>query len=288
MKSKISKYLNDDGFWLAGIATGLMLLYMSLTLQLEDSDRISVNILACGSISFLIWEKRHTLRLNSGILAKFLGSILICLSALKSISIFWFESGLIRVLLLCSALGIALLASGFKDVKQYWREFIIIFILAIPEGIISSQIERLINLNLLTAKIGTLFLWYIGLEVSRQGVNIILPTGAVEVYTACSGLDSIILLFRLSIIYLLIFPTSFSRTILVLLSAISLGYLVNGFRVALMALLVAFSNHKSFEYWHTGDGSQIFSLIAVLAFALSCSFLSQTNEKKSNYKIPTP
>ena len=48
----------------------------------------------------------------------------------------------------------------------------------------------------------------------------------------------------------------------------ALFFLVNGVRVALMAVLVALSDGEAFEYWHLGDGSLIFSAIAVFSLAL--------------------
>lgn len=283
---KLSKFftinlLGDIKPWLLGIAITLVGLYISLTWQLtEDIDRLSISVLAWGAILFLVWSKRNSLKLESGITASLLGTVLIALVLLKSFSFFWFESDLIRVFPIAIALGLALLASGFKGLRQYWREFLIISILAIPEGLLLDPIENLFHVSLLTAKVGTFVLWRLGFEVQRQGVNIILPTGVVEVYPGCSGLGTMFLLFRLSILYLVIFPTTLARSILTPCLAVFLAYFVNGVRVALMAFLVAFSNQSAFKYWHTGDGSQIFSMIAVLAFGLFCNFLTQDCENE--------
>jgi exosortase/archaeosortase family protein len=40
-----------------------------------------------------------------------------------------------------------------------------------------------------------------------------------------------------------------------------------------MAILVAQQQMAAFDYWHEGDGSLVFSLIAVLLFGLFCWFL---------------
>jgi len=40
--------------------------------------------------------------------------------------------------------------------------------------------------------------------------------------------------------------------------AVLVAFVVNGVRVALMAILVAYSSQEAFEYWHTGTGSEIF------------------------------
>jgi exosortase/archaeosortase family protein len=51
-----------------------------------------------------------------------------------------------------------------------------------------------------------------------------------------------------------------------------LGFIVNGIRVALMAILVASSNKSAFTYWHGGDGSLIFAIISMVLFGIFCWF----------------
>nr|WP_293089917.1 archaeosortase/exosortase family protein [Moorena sp. SIO3H5] len=69
-------------------------------------------------------------------------------------------------------LGLGLLASGLKGLKQYWQHLTIFLCLAIPSGLPTL----LIDVSTLTAKFSGLLLWYSGFEVSRQGVYLILPT----------------------------------------------------------------------------------------------------------------
>lgn len=276
---QISEYLQNKRFWLLGLAVGLSILNLNLTWHLEDADRLSISLLAWCSILFIVWSKRESLQTKSGFTSKILGTLLICLVLFKSLTVFWFESGLIRILLIGSIVGIALVTSGIKGLDQYKQEFLILLVLLIPEGLISSFIENAVSINLFTAKLGTLILWYSGFEVTRQGLHIILPSGSVEVYAGCSGLSAMILLLRLSIIYLIIFRIRSVKAILAPFAGILIAYLVNGFRVALMAILVAFSNRDAFEYWHLGTGSQIFSFTSVLIFGLFCSFLVSPNDE---------
>jgi exosortase/archaeosortase family protein len=67
--------------------------------------------------------------------------------------------------------------------------------------------------------------------------------------------------------------------ILVPIVAVSLAFIVNGIRVAVMAVLSASSNEKAFDYWHLGEGSLIFSLLSVLSFGLFCLFLLRQQEE---------
>jgi cyanoexosortase A len=279
LKSLAPATLLQAKFWLLGIALSLIVLHISLTWKLgANLNQLSISILLWGAALSLLWHKRNSLTLESGLTSSFFGILLIVLVLLKSLSLFWYESSLLKVLPLAAALGVGLLATDFTGLKQFWREFVIVFLLVIPGGLLSSAVESLVQLNLLTAKIVAFFLWYCGFEVSRQGVNILLSTGSVEVRGGCSGFQSMFLLFRLAVLYLLMFPTNWVKTLLVPTAAVGIAFAVNVIRVALMALLVAFSNPESFEYWHKGTGSQIFSMIAVIAFGLLCSLLIQQDE----------
>jgi exosortase/archaeosortase family protein len=63
-----------------------------------------------------------------------------------------------------------------------------------------------------------------------------------------------------------LFPTNLLKKILLPVAAVFIGFILNGFRVALLAVLAG-SNQKMFEYWHA-DKSEVFSMMSVLIFAL--------------------
>ncbi|MBV8883024.1 MAG: archaeosortase/exosortase family protein [Chroococcidiopsidaceae cyanobacterium CP_BM_RX_35] len=64
----------------------------------------------------------------------------------------------------------------------------------------------------------------------------------------------------------MLFPTKPLKKILMPVVAILTGFIINGIRVAMLAILAG-SNQKMFEYWHTDKG-EIFSIVSVLIFAL--------------------
>ena len=184
---------------------------------------------------------------------------------------------------LISAIGLGLVASGFKGLKQYWQELLILFFLGVPQVTLLS----LIDISALTAKFAAFVLWYLGFKVSLQGVNINLPGGGVEVFSGCSGMESILHLWGLAVLFLVMFPTKGSKRILVPIVAVLLAFLINGVRVVLMALLAVSSNQQAFKYWHKGDGSLIFSMISVLLFGLFCLFMLRvdTGENEDSVEL---
>jgi exosortase/archaeosortase family protein len=75
------------------------------------------------------------------------------------------------------------------------------------------------------------------------------------------------------------------QKIVVPIIAVLIGFIVNAARVALMAVLVSLSQPEAFKYWHEGNGSVIFSMIAVFIFGLFCWFAilqEPQNKKKPN------
>jgi len=152
---------------------------------------------------------------------------------------------------------------------------------SLPTTAIGLLLDTYSSFSIATAKFSTILLWYLGFEVICQGVYIFLPTGGVEVNSFCSGVMPMLTLLQLALLFLLMFPTKLRDKILVLVASVTLAFLVNVIRVALMAVLVAFSNQTAFEYWHSGSGSQIFSVISMLAFGWFCQFIIQKNKSKS-------
>ncbi len=267
------KLIKNLPFLLLSLAAGSIALHLNLTWRSENNDLLSCSLLFWIAVSYLIWEKRDRLNFESDIFSSFFGLSLITLVLFKSMHLFG-DDVFLRISPFLSVLGLGLLASGFKGLKQYWQELLLFGFIAVPW----ESIYLFIDLSLLTAKFATFVLWLLGFEVSRQGVLVILPTGSIEVYDGCSGIRMIFQLLGIALIFVLIVADSWKQKIFLPILAIILGFVVNGVRVALMAILVALSDQEAFKYWHLGNGSLIFSLIAVMIFGLICVLL---NEKEN-------
>ncbi|MBW4450208.1 MAG: cyanoexosortase A [Spirirestis rafaelensis WJT71-NPBG6] len=268
--------LKNAQFWLLAIGAGLIAIHITLTCKANNPNLLSASFIFWAAVSSLVWEKRDTFKLESGMFSSFLGLSIIAIVLLKSASLKSLDGFLYLSPSIC-ALGLALLASGFKGLKQYRGELLALFFLAAPKLLPSS----LIDISPITAKFSAFILWYTGFEVARSGVNIYLPTGSIEVYMGCSGIELIFQMLGLALLFLLMFPLNYQQKILVPIVAATLAFIVNSVRVALMGILVAKRNEEAFKYWHEGDGSLIFSMIAVLLLGLFCWFLLGMNEPKN-------
>ncbi|KAM3115535.1 cyanoexosortase A [Phormidesmis sp. 146-33] len=259
--------LKNAKFWLLGIAATLTVLQLQLAWRSGHKELIEPSFLCWVAVWFLVWRNRSSLRLESGTAATSVGLLLIVWVLIRSAAVVEYDAFL-RFSPFVSALGLALLASGF-GVRQYWRELLILGFVAIP----STSLLSTIDLSPLTAEFATSVLWYLGYPVMQQGVNIVLPTGVVEVYEGCSGSQLILQLLTLTFLFLVVFPSRLISKLLIPLIAVLIGFVVNGIRVAIMAVLFANSNRPAFDYWHIGAGSQIFSIIAVILLGVFCYFL---------------
>ncbi|GAA6618951.1 cyanoexosortase A [Scytonema sp. NUACC26] len=274
------KQLRYPEFWLVAIGAGLITIHLTLSWKADNSNLLSNTILYWAAISSLVWDKRNSLNLKSEIFANIIGLSLIGVVLLKSASLTSFGVFLYLTPFII-ALSLALLASDFKGLNQYKGELLALFCLVAPKIIPLSLIN---GISSLTAKFAAFILWYTGSNVALSGNIIYLPTGSVEVFSGCSGVEQIFQMLGLSILFLLMFPQSKKQTILVPILATSLGFFVNGLRVVFMAILIAKQQQEAFKYWHDGDGSLVFSMISVLFFGLFCWFLIERNDtNKKDY-----
>ena len=267
------QYLQQPRYWLLAIAFTLITLHLGLLSQGDDSNLAGMSYLCWLAIASLVWEKRDDLKLESDPLSTFLGASTIVLVLLRSLSPAGYH---LRICPFLSLVGLCLLASGWQRLHHYWRELLIISLLILAA--IIALFLKSINLPTMTAQFSSFLLWILRFDVSREGVLLILPGGRVEVYGACSGIESIIQIFSIAVMFLLTMVWRRWKGIICIVVAVALGFIVNAARVALMAWLVNSSQMEAFHYWHGGDGSLIFSGITVFLFAAFYWFILLRNQ----------
>lgn len=273
------KYAQEPKYWLLAIAACLISLQLTLTSRTNDVDLFGTMFMFWGVVAFLIWEKQETIKLESGVFASFFGITIIALILLKSSSISGYDL-FIRIAPVLSGLSLGLLASGVKGLNQYWQELLILAYTIIPPGLIGVFVD----VSLLTAKASAFILHYVGFNVTRQGVYLRLPNGSIEVYHGCSGVNAILQLLGLALVFLLMFPTTRNQKIIVPIMAIVIAFFVNSARIALLAVIVSLSQPEAFKYWHEGNGSVVFSMISVAIFGLFCWFFILREEPQKEEK----
>ncbi|GBF81371.1 cyanoexosortase A [Aphanothece sacrum] len=279
------KSLQDPTSWVVALGIALAGLHLTIVDLSKELNLMSLSILAWLAIASMLWDKREDISFKSGVFSSFLGATLIVFMLLRSLS----SSGYhLTFFPLVSGVAMALIASGIKQIKQYWKELVILTILAATP--IFTSLLQLINLPTLTAKFSNASLWLLGFQSYREGIYLILPTGRVEVGEACSGIESILLMFFIAILFLFMIPLNRLQQIICVVLGVLLGFIINSIRVCILALLVAFSNKQSFDYWHGDDGSLIFALSSVFIFGIFCWLvyirpMTLTSESEENIDI---
>lgn len=254
-------------FLLLGIGSSLIAFHLTLISKATGNfnQMMLSGFFWCAILSGL-WHKRQTLNLTSNLGSTISGLFLILWMLIRSLLSHNYDDVLSFFSPFISAFGLALLASGFSGCKQYWRELSIVWILAFPLAILLGYVDRGLAITTIDAKLATFFLWYIGFEVTREGVQVILPTGAIEIYLGCSSLQAVISLAQLSLLVSLLFPLRVYQILVMLGGGVLIALSVNAVRLGLMAFLVANSDQSAFQYWHGSQGGQIFSTLSFVLF----------------------
>lgn len=267
-------------FWLISIATALVTLNMTLLWKLGDIAHFYMSVVFWFAVGSLLWDKQDILKQSDGksdLLARIAGTLLIAFILFQSAVVSSKYAPFLRIAPFLSGLGLGLIAVGFQDLKQYWRELVILFFHGIP-SVITSPLGGIITS--LTAKTAYYSLWYVGFNVTRDGNYVALPTGRVLVNEGCSGIEAMNYLLGLSVVCLLMFPTKQNKALIVGV-AVACGFIINVFRVAGMALLVASHRLDLFKYWHEGEGSLVVGMIAVILFGIFYQFMLKRDSKIS-------
>jgi cyanoexosortase A len=264
---RFSQALALPQFWLMAIGAGLAAIHLTLVARSGHDEMFSISLLYWVAVGSLLWQKHDDLDLHSSIFATGWGIFLVMIVLLRSQSLASFDLFL-RVAPLLSAIALALLASGVRGLKQYWQEFVVFSFLIPHSGVLSQAFD----VSKVTAEFATVLLWIAGFDVFRQGAYVSLPSGSVEVNPGCSGYGSMLQLLSIAVIYLLLFSTTRLQKWLLPIAAVLLGFMVNGIRVAIMAVLAS-KNVSAFEFWHNEEGSMVFSLLSVLLLSGLCYVL---------------
>ncbi len=280
-KNFVRSLVKSDRLWLGSSLVGMAILYLGLIWKTTgDVDQLTISMVFWGAIIWLLWRKRDLLQYPREPISSFMGLLFLGLMLSKITTLFWFESTLLPLLPLGSAIALALIASGFKGFAQYWRELFFSWFLFFPEGVIGHVIDNTVHITILNAKFATYFLYYLGFNVASQGNQVILSLPELGEFKAivdypCAGLPMILLMLKLALLIISLAPMIKQERYWIPLFSIALGFLLGVIRVCILTLLIP--NPPKFDYWHGAQGSQIFSTLAITIFAGFCYWILERN-----------
>lgn len=170
-------------------------------------------------------------------------------------------------------IGLALLCTPMRRITEFWHQILILTL--VPLSLVGEKLYPEELLSVTTAAMASMLLSLLGFDVSTYGrVVTISGQASVSVMERCSGYEQIAQVTSIAIIFLLAFPLrSFMNKLLVLFAAPVIAIISNTFRVALLNLIIyiEFLRNSKDDWWfiffHEGEGSLVFSAIAVCIFS---------------------
>jgi cyanoexosortase A len=240
----------------------LVFIHFSLGVYLGKQAYLMMSFLLWGSLYLLLWDRRPFFKKNQDKVSIFLGYLAI--TALLILSIIHPGEKNLGFFPLAAFSGWFLIFIGISQAKLYLKEFCILAVFGIPKLIPDTAF----GLAPVTAKFSAYTLWYLGYPVSLDGIYIQVPNGGVEVISACSGINLMVHMLSISVIFLCVFPTQKIFSGFFIVFAIILGFLMNVIRVALLAALSTPQSSAQFHYWHSTSGASLFVLLTLIIYGV--------------------
>ena len=256
-------------FLLLVLGAAIIAIHLTLSFKTSGSDRQITSVLFWLTAAYLIWERQDKLEFQSGPVASLLGALLLSLLLLKSSG--YCEESFLLGYPFIAGIALALIAAGFRGLRIYWRELVLLFFSGIPEVLLA----KLTDPAPLTAHFASSILWYSGFAITQNGIYLQLPGGSVQVYSGCSGVVAMTQLLGMSVLFLMLLPLPWKwfQKLILPVAAVAIGFVVNALRVSLMAILVSQKQMEAFDYWHAGSGSLVFSVIGTFLLVILLKIL---------------
>ena len=240
-------------------------------------------LLLYASVIFHIYERRNNLAFVSQFPANLIGCLLIIIPYIKAnfsvqeISIFWY------CLPLISAIGLALLASGFQGIKQFKRELAVIAIFPLI-FVFVKLLGMLIRITVISAKLTSFLLWYLGFNSATQGALVSVNNGVIDILSECTAIPLLIMLLKFSFVLAILFPSLLKNIYLPFILSVLISVILSVIRLVVIALVV--TDKPAFSYWHGSQGGDIFAVLSFLSFGAVILFLSPSQIPSSLTKAP--
>lgn len=217
--------------------------------------------------AFVIWQERARLeRLEpkpswSGLVIMAFGMCSLIVGQMGA------ELFLARLSLLIVLAGLTVLFCGWTFFRALLFPWAFLFLMIPMPAIIFNQIT--FPLQLLASRVSAAILPLFGVPILREGNVINLPSMALEVAEACSGIRSLMSLVTLSIIYGYLLEKRLWVRYLLAVASIPIAVAANSVRIIGTGLLVQYWDPEKAEgYFHASWGWLIFVISLILLYGL--------------------
>lgn len=253
-------------WWLLAIALVIQNLVLMLLTQ-GEGEAVNALVLWAGAL-LLLADQKPGLGPKPG-RAGTLGGIAVVVVVLWRSQQIIGPDWIANTLPLLAGVGLVLLATSLRRFHHYGWALLILSLLPAMR-VVTNRMPSL-ELSMITARI-TQFLLLLWGYPAQVLVNVVaLPGGSVYIGGSCSGVNMLVQLVSIGAIFALAFPMRHRWQGVIMIGVAGLlAVVANGFRIALLALIVASTMPGKtwwFDFFHEGKGSLVFSGFAVFAFA---------------------
>ncbi len=185
---------------------------------------------------------------------------------------------LLHLLPLVALAGLALL-SGIPWRSAFLGKLVFIGSL-LPAQVLINRFLPDGPIATVTARVSSLLLWALGRQAYADGHLIVLPERTMLVGSSCTGINTMALCLAAAVVLVILLPppsrgprhsrqSSWRAGLILAAVALVVSFMVNTVRIVLLAYtdvtpgLTGLAQWRSFDFWHDGLGSNLFSLLAM-------------------------
>ena len=256
---------NRDLWQLLAAIFALYLLLLSLLTQ--PPDEMLNLVLVMGGALMVLHQPAAGWQPRPGRIGRWVGVALL-------VAMLWFGQRLMNsdfissLLPLLAGMALALLAAPASKLRPFLPSFSMLALLPVVRAL--DSLTPLGPLSVATAWLAQQILTLSGYAAEHYGNSVGLKSGGVTVSGPCAGLDILLQLLLVAVIFALAFPMRHRwQNGLMLLGAPLIGMVVNGMRITLLALLITSSLPNRqwwFTFFHDHWGALIFSGLGMQLF----------------------
>jgi len=182
---------------------------------------------------------------------------------------------MIYIIGVLQVIALAFFCKPIRLVAVFWQQLLILSL--VPLSLLGRRFYPEGAFSIITARMAQAWLNILGFDATNVGrVVTINQQASVTVAGPCTGYEQMSQVMAIAVIFLLAFPLRKGHhQALILLIAPLIAILCNTFRIALLNVMVyseeagESGDHWWFDFFHDGEGSLIFSLMAVFLFSWS-------------------
>ena len=222
-------------------------------------------------VAFVIWQERDRLKqieihpswIGLGVIAGALGIL--------AIGVLGAEEFSSRASLVFVLAGLVIYFLGWSWFRALLFPLGCLFLMIPIPAILFNHLT--LPMQLFASQFANSLLSMLGVPVLREGNVLYLPTMALQVAEACSGIRSLMALVTLSIVYGYLFEKRALRRFFLALAALPIAIIANGLRIVGTGLVVQYVNPGLGEgFFHSFEGWVIFLISTLCLVGVHASF----------------